>query len=108
LNPDIKFPVKKISFTFTKKDFADIEQFIKDKFAEIEKYEDKPDDELPICTAKERFNKGDKYAVMKKGRKAALRLWIAMKMPKHGGMTRRRLYRIRKVKMSSARKLPCE
>jgi hypothetical protein len=69
-----KFPVKKISFTFTEKDFAEIERFIIDKFAEIEKYEDKPDNELPVCTDKERFNKGDKYAVMKKGRKAALRL----------------------------------
>lgn len=69
------YPIHRITFDFSEKDFDDIEQFIKDKFAEIEKYEDKPDDELPICTPKERYNKTDKYAVMKKGRKSALRVF---------------------------------
>ena len=33
-----------------------------------------PDDELPICTPEERFNNGDKFAVMAKGHKRALRV----------------------------------
>ena len=32
------------------------------------------DSELPLCTPEERFNSGDKYAVMKKGRKTAMRV----------------------------------
>lgn len=69
-----KFPVKKITFEFTEQDFAEIENFLLDKFQEIRRCEQLPDDELPICTPEERFNSGDKYAVMKKGRKTAMRV----------------------------------
>lgn len=69
-----QFPVKKITFKFTEQDFADIEQFLKDKFSEIAAAEKTADDELPVCTLEERFNSGDKFAVMKKGRKTALRV----------------------------------
>lgn len=33
-----------------------------------------PDNKLPVCTPEERYRNGDKYAVMKKGRKSALRV----------------------------------
>lgn len=69
-----KFPVEKITFEFTEQDFAEIEAFLLDKFVEIKKCERLPDDELPVCTQEERFNSGDKYAVMKKGRKTAMRV----------------------------------
>lgn len=69
-----EFPVKRIRFDFTDKDFSEIEQWLIDKFIEIQKAEQLPDDELPLCTPEERFNSGDKYAVMKKGRKTALRV----------------------------------
>jgi hypothetical protein len=69
-----KFPVKKITFEFTEQDFTEIENFLLDKFQEIRQCEQLPDDELPLCTPEERFNSGDKYAVMKKGRKTALRV----------------------------------
>ena len=38
------------------------------------KYEQVMDDQLPLCTEKERFNSGDKYAIMKKGNKRAVKL----------------------------------
>ena len=67
-------PVRKITFTFTEKDFAEIESWLHQRFEEIAKAEKLPDDELPLCTPEERFNSGDKFAVMRKGRKTALRV----------------------------------
>ena len=68
------YPVHTVKFTFTEEDFAECEAWLKAKFEEIAAAEKLPDDELPICTPEERFNSGDKYAVMKKGRKTALRV----------------------------------
>lgn len=69
-----KLPVTKITFRFSDKDFAEIESWLQEKFAEIKRCESLSDDELPLCTPEERFNSGDKFAVMKKGRKTALRV----------------------------------
>ncbi len=69
-----KQPVRKITFRFSDDDFTEIENWLYAKFEEIAKAEKLPDDELPLCTPEERFNSGDKYAVMKKGRKTALRV----------------------------------
>lgn len=71
-------PVAKITFKFTEQDFTDIELWLNQKFAEIAEAEKLPDDELPLCTPEERFNSGDKFAVMKKGRKTALRVLDSM------------------------------
>jgi hypothetical protein len=68
------FPVEVVRFSFTKEDFIECEQWLTKRFAEIEAAEKLPDDELPLCTPEERFNSGNKYAVMKKGRKTALRV----------------------------------
>lgn len=73
-----KLPVQKVTFNFTDDDFAEIEQWLKDKFAEIAAAEQLPDDELPLCTPEERFNSGDKFAVMKSGRKRAMRVLDSM------------------------------
>jgi hypothetical protein len=78
-----KQPVRKITFTFTEKDFAEIESWLHQRFEEIAKAEKLPDDELPLCTPEERFNKGNKYAVMKKGRKTALRVLDSMEDAKY-------------------------
>jgi hypothetical protein len=67
-------PVHKVMFGFTEKDFTEIEVWLIERFAEIAVLERLPDDLLPECTPEERFNSGDKYAVMKKGRKTALRV----------------------------------
>ena len=70
-----QYPVYKKIFNFTEQDFIEIEEFIKSKFAKIQKYENTPDDELPICSEEARWNDGDKYAVKKKGNKRALRVY---------------------------------
>lgn len=66
--------VEKIVFKFSEKDFIEIEKWISERFAEIIEAEKLPDDELPMCSQAERFNDGDTYAVMKKGRQRALRV----------------------------------
>lgn len=70
-----QYPVYKKVFKFTEKDFDEIEEFIKNKFYEIAKYENVSDDELPICSGEARWNEGDRYAVKKKGNKRALRVY---------------------------------
>jgi len=69
-----KLPAKVVSFKFGEQDFQEIEEWLIAKFAEIKHAETLPDDELPLCTPDERFNSGDKFAVMNKGRKTALRV----------------------------------
>lgn len=70
-----KYPVYKKIFYFTEEDYKEIENFIKDKFKEIAKYETVSDDKLPVCSLEARWNDGDKYAVKKKGNKRALRVY---------------------------------
>jgi len=67
-------PVQVISFKFKENDFVEIEGWLKQRFAEISEAEKLPDNKLPICTPDDRFNSGDKFAVMKKGRKTAMRV----------------------------------
>ncbi len=69
-----KQPARKITFTFSGQDFKEIENWLHLRFEQISKAEKLPDDKLPLCTPEERFNSGDKFAVMKKGRKTALRV----------------------------------
>lgn len=69
-----KYPVKLIKFKFAEQDFDSIRFWLEDKVAEIKQLEILSDDQLPLCTLKERFNSGDKYAVMAKGKKRALRV----------------------------------
>jgi hypothetical protein len=69
-----KLPVKVIEFDFTEQDFIDIENWLNYRFAEIRTCENLPDDDLPLCTPEERYNSGDKYAVMKNGNKKAMRV----------------------------------
>ena len=73
-----KYPVETVSFRFTEEDFMEIEEFLFSKFNEIKECEQMSDDVLPICTMEERYNSGNKYAVMKKGRKTALRVLDTM------------------------------
>lgn len=68
-------PVWQVSWDFTAEDFAWAEQFVNDKFAEIERCEQLPDDELPLCTEQDRWTRGSKYAVMKQGVKRAKKLF---------------------------------
>lgn len=69
-----QLPVWVEKFKFTDKDFKDIEEFIKNRFLELKKYEDVPDKELPMCSMEERWNDGNKYIVIKKGNKRATKI----------------------------------
>lgn len=69
-----KHPVYTISWEFTDKEFEELESWLVQRFEEIEAAEKLPDDELPLCTAEERWAKPDKWAVKKKGNKRALKV----------------------------------
>ena len=69
-----QLPVVPVEFVFTEKDFVEIEEWLEARFALIAAAEQLSDDELPVCTPEERFNSGDKFAVMAKGKKKALRV----------------------------------
>ena len=75
---DVNYPqtqVQVFSFEFADDDFGFIEKWIKERFEELKKYENVPDEELPECSAEDRWNKGNTYAVKKKGNKRALKLY---------------------------------
>ncbi len=69
-----KSNIFKYEFPITDAAVSEIDGFIRDKIDEIIANEDKPDDELPLCSPDDRWNDGDKFAVMRKGRKTALRV----------------------------------
>lgn len=74
---DASYPQHNIhiqTFHFTDKDFEEIELFIIEKFTEIEKAEQIPDAELEECTPEQRWHKNDTFAVMKEGRKTAVKV----------------------------------
>lgn len=75
VNEHPPLPVWQIGWDFTDEDFAWADTFIKAKFAEIEACEKLPDGELPLCSEKDRWTRPGKYAVMKPGRKSAIKLY---------------------------------
>lgn len=66
--------IETIHWDFSEQDFTNIEKWIYERFDEIARCEQLSDDLLPICTPEERWHKEDTYAVMKKGRKTAVRV----------------------------------
>lgn len=62
-------------FEVTDKDLAEIENFIKNKVAEFEEAEKVADADLKPCTESERWATSPKFAVMKEGRKSAVKLF---------------------------------
>lgn len=70
-----KHPVHIQHFDFTEQDFKDIEQELIAKFEEIEKMEKLDDDAIPECSPEQRWATPTKYALMKKGRKTAVKLY---------------------------------
>ena len=67
-------PVAKVDFDLS----GDAGEWIKNKFEEIRVCELLEDDAIPTCTEEERWYTGTTYAVMKKGRKSALRVLKSM------------------------------
>jgi len=67
-------PMYVYQFDVTPEGLAEIEGFVKAKVAEYKAHREMPDDEIPPCTAKERWEKPTKYAVRKENRKTAVRV----------------------------------
>jgi len=66
VSPIITIPVKMWSV-------KEVENYIADRFALQITNKDVPDNQLPACTAEERWQDPDVWAVMKKGRKSSLK-----------------------------------
>lgn len=70
-----KSPTEVHAFEVTDKKLAEIEEKIKAKIKELEESEKLSDEELPLCSPSERWAKEGKLAVMKEGRKTAVKLF---------------------------------
>jgi hypothetical protein len=68
-------PIVTWEYNVSSADIEDIEFFIKKRITELMESERLPDEELPLCSAEERWNTGDKYAVVKENRKTAIRVF---------------------------------
>ncbi len=67
-------PVHVHELEITDQKLEEIEQFIFSKISELKENEEVSDDDLPLCTAEERWASEDKWAIMKEGRKSAVKL----------------------------------
>lgn len=67
-------PVYVKQFNFTEEEFEEAEKEIIKKFNEIDSLNNLSDDDIPVCSKEERWATDDKYAVMKKGAKKALKV----------------------------------
>ena len=68
-------PIYVYEFDVTENALSEIEVFIKDKIAKLEENENTPDNELKGCNKEERWATDPKFAVMKQGRKSAIKLF---------------------------------
>jgi hypothetical protein len=68
-----KTPAKAINVPMW--DNADTLKLIEERVALLQSHEHTPDDELPLCTPKERWQDAPTFAVMKKGGKRAIKLY---------------------------------
>ena len=67
-------PVSNLIFDITDEDKKITWEWIQDRFKLIAEYESLPDDNIPCCEPDERWSNGNTYAVMKEGRRSALRV----------------------------------
>lgn len=70
-----QYPVYKVHFDFSEKEFEEAEEEILNKFSVIDSLQNVKDEDLPLCTESERWTSPPKYALMKKSGKKALKLY---------------------------------
>ena len=70
-----KSPIFVYGFSVTSEGLEETETRIIEKVKELEKAKNFPDDELPPCTKEEKWTQDEKWAVMKDGRKTAVKLF---------------------------------
>ena len=68
-------PVYRIGWDFSESEIAECGEWLRRRFEEIKAAEQMTDEELPMCSEEERWHKADKWAVMKEGRKSAVKLY---------------------------------
>jgi hypothetical protein len=68
-------PLHVYEFQVTLVGLMKIDSFIKNRIREYESYQSLHDNDIPPCTPEERWEKASKFAVMKQGRKTAVRLF---------------------------------
>ena len=66
--------------------------FIAEKITSLIAYEDTHDDDLPLCSAEDRWQKDNAWAVMKEGRKSAVRVFDNEKDAKELNKTDAKFY----------------
>lgn len=69
-----QLPVHIQQYVFKDEEIEGIKQFIDEKFENIKNCEQLSDEMLPPCSEKERWHRDDSYAVMKEGRKSAIKV----------------------------------
>jgi hypothetical protein len=67
-------PVYVYEFDVTEEGLAEIQTFIEEKISHYKLCIEMADNDIPPCTSEERWEKPTKYAVMKEGRKSAVRV----------------------------------
>lgn len=70
-----QLPTYTYEFDVTENDLNEIEKFIFNKVAEFECARESKDEDLPPCSKEERWATDDTWAVMKEGRKSAVRVF---------------------------------
>lgn len=70
-----KSPVYTYEFDVTDADLVDVEHFIRAKVDMVSKNKEIADDDIPVCQPDERWAEPTKYAVMKEGRKTAIKVF---------------------------------
>jgi hypothetical protein len=68
-------PVYVYGFPVTRTGLFKIGGFIREKIRAYELYREQPDDAIPPCSSEERWERAAKFAVMKEGRKTAVKLF---------------------------------
>lgn len=72
-----QFPVSVLRFPYGDREREEVKTWVETRAKDILEAETLSDDDLPLCTKEERYNSGDKFAVMKAGRKTAVRVFDA-------------------------------
>lgn len=68
-------PIWTWEYEVTSADLEEIKKFLLERALEEQACIESEDDDMPTCPAEERWNSGNKFAVMKPGRKSALKLF---------------------------------
>jgi hypothetical protein len=68
-------PVYVYGFPVTRTGLFKTGGFIREKISAYEQYREQPDDAIPPCSPEERWERAAKFAVMKEGRKTAVKLF---------------------------------